>query len=136
MSRCEQGEPKKTGVWVQKQVNTIFNINKKANRQKTKQYTLKWDTPNGNTVLVSRAQKPNVLGNRNTVRHIHAHVHRQSNQTGWSVRTEYKASYNGEQLRMCSVTGVCNEGKMSPGGREMVNSGGEREERWPGLLRA
>ncbi len=86
--------------------------------------------------LVSRAQKPNVLGNRNTVRQIHTHVHRQSNQTGWCVRTEYKASDNGEQLRMCSVTGVCNEGKMSPGGREMVNSGGEREERWPGLLRA
>ncbi len=73
-------------------------------------------------VLVSRAQKRNVLGNRNTVRQIHTHVHRQSNQTGWCVRTEYKASDNGEQLRMCSVTGVCNEGKMSPGGREMVNS--------------
>ncbi len=42
---------------------------------------------------------------------------------------EYKGSYNGEQLRMCSVTGVCNEGKMSPGGREMATSGVEREER-------
>ncbi len=32
-------------------------------------------------------------------------------------------------LGMCLVTGVWNEGKMSPGGREMVTSGGEREER-------
>ncbi len=43
-------------------------------------------------------------------------------------------SGNGKQLRMCSVTGVWNEGKMSPGGREMATSGGEREERRPGLL--
>ncbi len=35
-------------------------------------------------------------------------------------------SDNGEQLRMYSVTGVCNEGEMSPGGKEMVTSGGER----------
>ncbi len=32
------------------------------------------------------------------------------------------------------MTGVWNEGKMSPGGREMVTSGGEREERQPGVL--
>ncbi len=50
------------------------------------------------------------------------------------MRTEYKASDNWEQLRMCSVTGVCNEGKISPGGREMATSCGEREERRPGLL--
>ncbi len=64
--------------------------------------------------------------------HIHTHVRRQSNQTGWCVRMDYKDSDNGEQLRMCS--GVWNEGKLSPGGREMVTSGDEREERRPGLL--
>ncbi len=32
------------------------------------------------------------------------------------------------------MTGVCNEGKISPGGREMATSCGEREERRPGLL--
>ncbi len=133
MSRCEQGEPKKTGVWVQKQVSTNFYINKKANRQKTKQYT-----KTGHPKTATRCWCPEHKNGMYsvTVRQIHTHVHRQSNQTGWCVRTEYKASDNGEQLRMCTVTGVCNEGKMSPGGREMVNSGGEREERWPGLLRA
>ncbi len=50
------------------------------------------------------------------------------------MRTEYKGSNNGEKLRMCSVTGVCNEGKMSPGGREMATSGGERDEHRAGLL--
>ncbi len=35
---------------------------------------------------------------------------------------------------MCLVTGVWNEGEMSPRGREMVTSSGEREERWPGLM--
>ncbi len=45
---------------------------------------------------------------------------------------DYKDSDNGEQLRMCS--GVWNEGKLSPGGREMATSGDEREERRPGLL--
>ncbi len=35
---------------------------------------------------------------------------------------------------MCLVTGVWNEGEMSPGGREMVTSSGEREERRPGLM--
>ncbi len=50
------------------------------------------------------------------------------------MRMEYKDSDNGQQLRMCSVTGVWNEVKMSPGGREMATSGGEREERRPGLL--
>ncbi len=44
---------------------------------------------------------------------------------------EYKGSDNREQLRMCSVTGVWNEGKMSPGGREMATSVGEREESQP-----
>ncbi len=33
---------------------------------------------------------------------------------------------------MCLVTGVWNEGEMSPGGRE--TSSGEREERRPGLM--
>ncbi len=32
------------------------------------------------------------------------------------------------------MTGVWNEGKMSPGGRDMATSGGEREKRRPGLL--
>ncbi len=50
------------------------------------------------------------------------------------MRTDYKDSDNGEQLRMCSVTGVWNEGKMSPGGRDMVTSVDEREERLPGLM--
>ncbi len=49
------------------------------------------------------------------------------------MRTEYKDSDNGEQLRMCSVTGVCNEGKMSPAEREMVTPGCKREEHRPGL---
>ncbi len=35
---------------------------------------------------------------------------------------------------MCLVTGVWNEGEMSPGGREMTTSSGEREERRPGLM--
>ncbi len=35
---------------------------------------------------------------------------------------------------MCLVTGVWNEGEMSPGGREMATSNGEREERRPGLM--
>ncbi len=35
---------------------------------------------------------------------------------------------------MCLVTGVWNEGEMSPGVREMVTSSGEREERRPGLM--
>ncbi len=35
---------------------------------------------------------------------------------------------------MCLVTGVWNEGEMSPGGREMATSSGEREERLPGLM--
>ncbi len=35
---------------------------------------------------------------------------------------------------MCLVTGVWNEGEMSPGGREMATSSGEREERRPGLM--
>ncbi len=45
------------------------------------------------------------------------------------MRTEYKDCDDGEQLRVCLETGVWNEGKMSPGGREMTTSGGEREER-------
>ncbi len=32
------------------------------------------------------------------------------------------------------MTGVWNEGEMSPGGREMATSSGEREERRPGLM--
>ncbi len=55
-------------------------------------------------------------------------MHKQSRQTGWCVRTEYKDCENGEQLRMYLVTGVWNEGKIIPGGREMATSGGEREE--------
>ncbi len=35
---------------------------------------------------------------------------------------------------MCLVTGVWNEGEMSPGGGEMVISSGESEERRPGLM--
>ncbi len=35
---------------------------------------------------------------------------------------------------MCLVTGVWNEGEISPGGREMAPSSGEREERRPGLM--
>ncbi len=34
---------------------------------------------------------------------------------------------------MCLVTDLWNEGEMSPGGREMAASSGEREERRPGL---
>ncbi len=41
---------------------------------------------------------------------------------------------DGEQLGKCLVTGVWNEGKKSPGGREMATSGGEREERRLGLM--
>ncbi len=32
------------------------------------------------------------------------------------------------------MTGVWNEGEMSPRGREMATSSGEREERRPGLM--
>ncbi len=32
------------------------------------------------------------------------------------------------------MTGVWNEGEMSPGGREMATSSGKREERRPGLM--
>ncbi len=34
------------------------------------------------------------------------------------------------------MTGVWNEGEISPRGREMVTSSGEREERRPGLMTA
>ncbi len=55
----------KVEIWVQMQVSASFFINSKANRQKQNN-NQKRDTPDGNVVLVSRAHKPNVIGNRKT----------------------------------------------------------------------
>ncbi len=130
LSRVSEGNHRKKEVWVQMQVSKFFN---KQTKQYSKPGQHRWQR---SAIVPSAKTECTRSGSRNTVIHlyIHTHVCRQSNQTGWCVRMEYKGSDNGEQLRMCSVTGVWNEGKMSPGGREMATSGDEREERRPGLL--
>ncbi len=136
LSRGSEGNHRKTEVWVQMQVSKFFN-KQKGQQAKTKQYSKPGHHRRQHSAIVPSAKTECTRsGSRNTVinLHIHTHVRRQSNQTGWCVRTEYKSSYNGKQLRMCSVTGVWNEGKMSPGRREMATSADEREERRPGLL--